>query len=440
MGQVVTRSPEVTVDLGGGAFRRDIPRNLPKNSRMIALGDSRTAFGVGNGAFVSKGTIPWLRVLTRQAFDCDLADIFATSGYTTAQIVATHLPGAVASTAGACLVLAGINDRNVSAGPMTYAQTIANLTVIRDQLKASGKTVIFLAETPRGNSTFTADRLTGGPLADHLRVRQWLLSQSQVSGCYVIDPWEYLADQASTTGDNQAIYYGADAVHPTQYGAFYGYGKVGAPVLNKLFPPRPILPASNTDVYDAVNNLTGVLSTNPMTQGSSGTVAGTGASGTASNGVTIQTINATGLTVVCAPVTAGTKRWDQITVSGTPTSAGPEVRFNLAAIAAGSLAAGDVIDGFCEFEIDAGQTGVNCTTLIMIDAGASGGSLTRSDLDRSQATDTYPTDAINGILRVPKFAIFSSNTVSPRFVVKLLQNVAASCVVRVRCIGARKVI
>ena len=411
---------------------------FPTNTRVIVVGDSRSENGkqidASNVSAVARGILPWAKYRTYQRFDHDIGDIYATTGFTTQQIINTWLTPAVASPAGLAVVLASTNDRTA----LLPAETsIANLTTIRDALLASGKIVVFICETPRGGAFVLAS-----PQIQYMqRVRQWCLQQTTTPRVYVVDPWPVLADPASATGANLSTYF-ADDLHPNQYGAYYGYTGL-VTLFNYLYPPRNILPATNSDVYDATNNPGGVLSANPMTQGTGGTVTAPGAgtmTGTAANSHTATLTNGTGLTVTLDSVTTAGKTWQRIVVSGTPTSAGANVTFTLPSVAASNFTIGDTIDSFVEVEMDANQTGMNRYTMTISDNGAAGGAKSRRDLERVSTTDIMPTDALAGVMRGSAFAITGSGSVVPSVTFGFIQNVAVSATIRFRCLGIRKVI
>lgn len=71
--------------------------------------------------------------------------IAATGGYTTAQVISTHLPTVIAARPQFCVVHCGTNDP----GTLTVAQSIANLTSIYTQLMAAGITPILTTYLPK---------------------------------------------------------------------------------------------------------------------------------------------------------------------------------------------------------------------------------------------------------------------------------------------------
>lgn len=413
----------------------------PACNRWVAMGDSRPDNGrlsdASNASFKMRGLLTWVRFLSGQRIVHNIEDIYAVSGYTSTQVTQNLLPLAAASPACAVVVLNGTNDRP-GAG-LSYQTTIDNYVIQRNTLLAAGKVVVFIAEMPRGDASNTGNRLTGAQIAIQQRIRLWLLSQASIPGVYVIDPWPVMADPASTTGDDLAAMF-ADGLHPNQYGSFYGVAQPLTALVNQLHPPINILPASNTDVYDATNNPGGVLTANPGTVGTGGTITAPGAgslTGTAANSYTLSLSTGTGLTVVASKVTtADGKQWQQIVVSGTPTG-NAEVRMTLPTVTSGITAANDNMDAFAEWQVDAGQTGLNRVYLSVFDGAAS---RNRNDMDRVAVNDNMPTAAMNGVARVPAWTVATTGSLIPSVGVSFLAGVPASATVRVRAIGVRKAV
>lgn len=423
------------MEIGTGSVTRIIPANL----QVALIGDSRADLGrniSGSSRNLNaRGVLDWARFLTRQRFDHEYTDIYATSGQTTQYIIDNHLQPAIASGAGTIVCYVGLNDRRVSGG-VAASITITGLTTIRDAVVSAGRIMVFVADNPVGNAANTADRLTSPQLQYHCQVHDWLLGQnSPGKGIYVVDPWPTLADQTVTTGDNITAKF-TDGLHPNQFGSYYGFGRSLASLFTDLFPARNIIPATLADAYDATNNLRGVLTANVTTAGTGGTVTAPGAgamTGVVADSYTATLANGTGLTVTLSKTAdADGKIWQQIVASGTPTTAGALLSIGPAS-AAGSVG-GDMIEVFCEMGIDAGQTGVNAIVLAGF-AGTEG--INFFDLDRGAATDIYPTDAMQGIMRA-RYVRTGTGSAQATFRVYFLQNVAVSTTIRFRALGIRK--
>lgn len=180
------------------------------------------------------------------------------------QAVAAH----VSAGAAAVILIALANDPPTD---ILFETTVANSIQIEEAFTSSGIKVIWLAEYPRGNSSFSAQRLTGSRLQDHMAARRWINARHNGRDVFSVDPWPALSVPGSTTGDLIAAM-SHDGLHLSGPGSLR-VAKALLPVVNQLFPPRNVLSVNNTDLYSA-NNPYGVVGLNPMMDGTGGFVDG----------------------------------------------------------------------------------------------------------------------------------------------------------------------
>jgi hypothetical protein len=190
-----------------------------------------------------------------------------------------------------------------------------------------------------------------------MQVRRWLLDAAP--GLYgpnlvVVDPWPNIADLTSTTGDilNGYAY---DGLHPNAAGAYQIASVIYSHILGQ-YPPAPILSASAADVYDATYNPRGNLLPNGQMSGTSGTLT-TNVTGSLANNTTASTATFTGLSAVCSKVTTATGDWQQVVLSGDSGAGTPILQFTQSVTMA-NVAAGDVVQGAGEWEVDASSVGL----------------------------------------------------------------------------------
>lgn len=84
------------------------------------------------------------------------AGVSATGGYTAAQILATHVPVAVAANPTFCVVLAG---RNNIVQNKTYEETVADLKAIYDSLRRAGITPVLCSMSAQSGNSAAQDTL-----------------------------------------------------------------------------------------------------------------------------------------------------------------------------------------------------------------------------------------------------------------------------------------
>jgi hypothetical protein len=198
-----------------------------------------------------------------------------------------------------------------------------------------------------------------------------------------------------------------------------------------------LLASTNADSW-GVANPGGNLLTNGIMAGTGGAFAGSPApTGVIAPFCTLDSQGSTGLTVAGAKIALGTIEQQQITLSGTPTTANPAVQLRQSVGSISSLAAGDVVEALAAVEIDAGQTGMRGMRfdLTLNDSGG-----VRSARTGEADSGAYPATAWKGVLRTPRLTVQANPTVMTLSLNLLLtQNVATNAVIRTSRWTLRKV-
>jgi hypothetical protein len=405
----------------------------PYNRIMAALGDSRTDYLTSANGYENLSPLNHLRFLTRQAFDLPIENNFGVGGDTSTMMLA-RVDAMLAATDAAVIVVWGpTNDRG--GANMTYAASVANMEAIRDKIIAAGRICWFIAEAPRGDATFTSNRLSGQQLGNHIRMRQWFLDQRNTPGVYVSDPWPRLADPHSTTGD--AIvgkFY--DGLHQSVVGA-HDIALSMLPVADFLYPRLDLVPVTNSDVYHASQNPNGCLVANPMFSGTAG-APGTGGSGDLADGwLGSNSGGASGATRTYSKYLEDGIEWQQVDIGGTPTGSSPSIEL-VRQIGITGLNEGDVLRGVADVYIDEGSTGILGIGLRITDQT---NNVSWTDMDRYATPSYIPDVAMSGVMQTPD-AVVASGSPDIRFQLTawLDQNVPCAATVWIKSAAVRKVI
>lgn len=418
----------------------------PYNRQVAILGDSITQHNTYNvdgtsnwnastrygNRYIAFGYATWLRFLTYVGFDLDGASNFGVVGDTLPMILARTDAALLASNAATWFVMGGINDRG--AGALTLQNSIDALTSIVNKIIAAGRLVVIFIPMPCGDANNSGNRLSATQLKRHMAFRRWIMENyASTPGVEVVDTWRYFADPNSTVGD-AIIGLTYDGIHPSPAGA-YAVAKAALPVVNLLFPPRfGFLLASNSDLYDATENIPGSLLSNPMMNGTAGTV-GTGGSGSLADSWSGGNGGDTGHTRTYSKVVSNGFNMQQCVFAGTPTSNG-DAAILLQTVSAGNLAINDVLRGVCAVEVDAGVTGIDSfrlrivNTTGFVNAGVDG--------DYSGSMLYWPTEAVAGALMTPP-SVIPNTTIRMELDARLKTGVACAATIRARAMGVIKV-
>ncbi|MFE1601630.1 SGNH/GDSL hydrolase family protein [Methylobacterium sp. ID0610] len=430
------------------------------------MGDSRTQNG---GAVISGSSQPWsatqteantpvskrsngyqfwVEFLTYGRIQLPLSLNFGVTGDTAVNMfvtsASTRLDVAIQRTlaaGGSCMVLwAGTNDWT---GGAAYTDVINAYEAAITKARAAGLLVIFITDTPRGHSSATSARLSTTNLKRMLRAVQWLRDQRNRPGVYIVDGMRDLADPASTVGDWRSSDLTSDGTHLTAMSAAL-LGQQFVAIANALHTPAAYLPAANSDLYDATDNPLGIITANPMVDGTGGSLGGS-ATGQVATGWSALYNNLTGYTLaysketVADPDTGAPKVWQALTMSGTPTVAntyaGATQTISLATYPVGTR-----LQVVCEVMWDAGLANIegirvgmeggrtNAPNFWLVYAGSVGAGGKPMDGSR----------VYRGLMATEPYTLASDiNSVSMQFRVSPIQNAAITAKIYWRACGTR---
>jgi hypothetical protein len=379
----------------------------PSNTRVCAEGDSRFNDSVdaatATGVFRNLGPLAWLRAISRQRYDMEPAQDMAIAGSVSADVLGRLPAELAANDCGTWLIDGFIND---PANTVAWSTTLANMQAIQAAVLNAGRILVWHAGPLRGSTTYSATALSSANLAAMNRQMKWLKDQPLTHrNVYTVDYAAAVSDPLSTIGYNIDSMT-RDGIHTLPVGG-YTEALADAPVLNALFQPRNLLAASNSDLYDAVNNPTGALNANPMLDGTTGTVSGTCSGSLATSYICATGSGTTGATFTASKVTVNGKACQRITFAGTPatnsTTDSVEIRQSINA----KVSPGDVVDGYMDLTWT-GITGV-ITVSPRVQASLSGTLVTPygADIDLRNPGYYMPT-TVSGLLFKPRFTVPAS--------------------------------
>lgn len=236
--------------------------------RMYAIGDSIISQDAPSVAafYGAKNAVVWSTILSQGKLR--FTGISGTGGFTTAQVLATHLPNALAAAPDFCLVLCGLND--FTATP--FATTTANLTTMYRSLLAAGITPVACTLLPQNN--------TVGKRGQIHQLNQWIKRYAAVNGIPVVDFYTNLVDH--TTGSMQAAYT-SDGTHPSAAGAQVMGQAIVDQLLYAVRPWSPQLVEEIQDQFQVTNTSNGVLTLDTNADGVPDLWANLGLDGTVAN-------------------------------------------------------------------------------------------------------------------------------------------------------------
>jgi hypothetical protein len=422
-------------------------------SRKVAI-DGHSKIEINNRGTTnfhrSTGFMTWARFLSGQRVDFKPEWNFGVGGQTSKEILA-RLPATLAAckAAGIGMLVAQmtINDR-VSTPLIRAPETIANVAAYQAAVLAAGIVLVWLTDDPRGAAGFTAARISQPALGDSYAVREYLLNQKDVPGVYVIDTHEVLASKTSTTGDLAADFYTYDGNHDSpQEGRLKG--EILARLFSRVYPPRSVLPTSNSDIYSSSNNPRGIRSTNPWASGTAGTL-GSGNSGTLPDSWTGQSVTSAGLALTFSKPSATTSfnsipyedgftrdNWVQMVLSGTAANSNNSNVLQIP-VDQTKVNPGDVISAFAEIEIDS-MTGLRGFNMFLWDTTSNtrvAGDFENFDADTPNQAVPWLNKPARGIMKTTDLVV-ANTTLQIRFLVApITGGGAVSMTVRMRGVGA----
>jgi lysophospholipase L1-like esterase len=368
---------------------------IPQNTKIAILGDSRTAQNSSVASGVENyGYLFWARFLSRQRVTYDHAHNYGVGGDTTTMMLA-RLAAVCASPCSVVVFLGSTNDRTASNPAMSAADSIANIDTIIRAVTAAKKCLILVAETPRGDSTYTDKALTGQALADHKAVRAWCLLQQGRPGVIVVDPWSDMADLVNAASGYAKTGLFHDGLHPAAAGA-YLLGRPIAAALMCLFPSTPaILPLSNDPAGKWLNS-------NPLLTGTAGT-PGTGGSGPMATGYSgANSSSAAALTRTYSKLADGSQ---QVVIGGGVATGAASSLDLLRLTGLQAATAGRTVGAVAEIEIAPGSVNLMSVQLGFQITNADSTTSYIWDGDRYAGASVLPPDQLKGVLCIPSFAV-----------------------------------
>lgn len=196
---------------------------------------------------------------------------FGVAGQRTWEILAradAAIAGMKAAGAVGVVILCGTNDRGATG--ITHLDTIANLAALRDKFLSAGIAVVIIAEEPRGDTTFTANRLATAQLKEHMMVRKAILGMHNGKTVFAVDAWSKIADLSSANGD-ALLGYTYDGLHQNGVMAHKVAKVLWDGQLSKITADFSWAPAGLADEYSATN-VGGAINFNPSMTGTGGTL------------------------------------------------------------------------------------------------------------------------------------------------------------------------
>ncbi len=363
----------------------------------------------------AKGYVTWALALSGQRVEIPPeTNIWGWPSRETSEILAA-LPAFLAQMPrkpGFLIVECGTNNigHDVSAtGVGSFESITADWLAIATYLTQRGIRVIFVPILPRGPG-FSS--LFGSPQFDAMdRANRWLHTLAARSSGVIAVASECLAPMTdpSKVGAQPLAEMTGDGTHPETLGGYY-IGKAIARILNTWFPPIDILPTNQLAWNFGINNAN--FSPNPMMQGAGGSVTAPSSgtiSGTAPGSSTASMSNTAGLTVAHSQVTSAIsgRPMHQMVFGGSYTVSGvtsdawqPWGRLYQSASsgAVATLAAGDKLEAFIAFEIDAGH---NCFVFPQLEMRWKSSARYNTDMSNPTPLGVLPNEQIVGVLRTP---------------------------------------
>jgi hypothetical protein len=423
----------VYTDTPRGQVWTNVP-SMPRNNEIAVIGSSTAAKVYREDGtskcFPNDGFGHWLRALTGQRVFLPQRNCFGVNGRLNSELL-DDLPRILAATdAGLIIIVCGSNSIALD---VPAVDAIRQMEAVRDMILRDGRKIIFLCDAPRGSTSYTGVAFTSARLAEFMAYRNWLLMQRYRQDCYVADAWADVADRTTT---NSVLGYVRDdstqeGIHPNKRGAYH-IGRALAGIINTLYPPVPVLPESNADVYSA-SNRHGSLVPNPMFVGTTGTLAfGTGelASSWSNTGTAV------GLTAVYSKVTSAITGapMQQVALSGTST--GTTITLARQTPLSTNITPGDYLEAVGYFEIDSAHANIRGIGLqLQESAGEADLIFDGLQYDQTEVIDWL--GAHQWIARTPVWPV-STNNLRLNIILQIPSGAAVAATIRFGLVALRK--
>lgn len=375
----------------------------------VAFGfDSRTANGVGTSGGITIENYDFIHHLLRKARQCvqlvdPIADCWGVTGRTSRQFLQV-LPALLAASPCGIIVLRGpTNDRGSAAmsawESIDICQQITTM-IVGVAGNRTGRKLLWIMDTPRGDTAFPGQAITGQQLLNMQIVRRWMASIDDGNRIRVADGGRYITDPTSALG--YAIVGNlVDGLHDNPVGSPL-IAQDAANILMQMYPGQsPVPPINAVDVYDPVNNPYGPITANPTVKntGTAGTPA-TGGTGPIAGGWTgANSASASAATRTYSYDADGVQRCVMAgSISGTAARLDIIKQVNLQT----KMIPGQQYEAFADIEIDAGVSNLSSIQLGLEMVDPVNGTVRYWDGDRYLGTSIMSALKDSGVWRVPR--------------------------------------
>lgn len=388
-----------------------------QSNRVCFAFDSRAANAVGTSGGITIENYDYVHHILRKARQCvqlvdPIGDVWGVTGRTSREFLSV-LPGLLANSSCGIFVFRGpTNDRgtaNMSAWETIDTCNQINQLVVGVPGNRTGRKLLWIMDTPRGDTAFPGQALSGAQLQNMQTVRRWMAGIDDGVHIRVADGAKYITDPVSPLG--YAIVGNLnDGLHDAAIGAPL-IAQDPATVLMQMFPGQsPVAPVNAVDTWDINTNPWGVMTLNPTVKntgtagtvatGGTGPIAGgwTGANSSAASGATrTYSYDSDGVQrcVLSGAISGTAARLDILKQVGLHT--------NMKAMVV--KYPGTTFEAFADIEIDAGISNLSSIQLGIETVDPTNGTLRYWDGDRYLGTTVMSPLKDSGVWRVPRMPI-----------------------------------
>lgn len=239
--------------------------------KVGAIGHSFIANAIHANGWTNNGYVSWVRRYCGSRIDMPMTNIFATGGYRQDQIIAEHLPAALAAGLDVCIVDTIRNS--IGAEGVTTDSLIAGQRQILDGLTARGTIcIVHPVLAASGSYLLSGDALLQACALERFQADYCRANRRAIFAN--VNP--LVADFATGLAVAGTL---SDDLHPSLQGA-RSIGYADAQIILPFTAPVDDLHTLVGDVYDAAKNPHGNLLVNGLMAGTGGTKQG-GATGNA---------------------------------------------------------------------------------------------------------------------------------------------------------------
>lgn len=371
-----------------------------------------------------------IQLVSGGAIICPRSCNYGTSQQRTWEMLA-RVDAAVAGmqAAGATFVILLMSTNDRGAAGITHVDSIANISAIKDKFLDAGIAVVIVAEEPRGDTTYTAQRLSTALLKEHMMVRKGILGMHNGRTVFAVDAWSKVVDLASANGD-ALLGYTVDGLHANGVLNHKLARSIWDGAMSKVIPSYSWAPAGVADEYSATNT-SGAINFNPCMTGTAGAL-GASMTGQMASSWTGAAVPANA--AIEASKTDGTngEAVQQFVISstGSITSTAMDLCRRDTNLGTNNLAVGRKVRAVACLDIDAGATG-----LYEIDVYAAAGTITaRCGSQAAAFAETkMQIDAVTDGIYISEAIAIPSGATSVRLAVRAyFAGGSASATVRVK--------